>query len=154
MASIEGSIRRAKCAIVGYGRIGRALGEMLSAIGADVTVFARKKDALIWAEQTGLRTNVICADGNSSFEALSDYDIVFNTVPERIIPNEILLGITSSTLLIELASPPGGFDPDIAEQCEVHYIQGGGIPGRYAPLAAGRIVGETIIEFLKKEGVL
>ena len=34
MASIKGSIRRAKCAIVGYGRIGRALGEMLKAVGA------------------------------------------------------------------------------------------------------------------------
>ena len=154
MASIKGSIRQAKCAIIGYGRIGRALGEMMKAIGANTTVFARKEEMLVWAEHTGLYVNKIVPGKESSLEVLSEFDIVFNTVPERIITNEILLGITSKTLLIELASPPGGFDPDIAEQCEVNFIKAGGLPGKYAPITAGRIVGETIVKFLKKEGIL
>ena len=154
MTAFKGSIMRSKCAILGYGRIGRALCEMLKYFGANITVFARKDEALVWAEQAGAHISKIGSQGRAHIEGLADFQIVFNTVPERIISNETLLEMPPNTLLIELASMPGGFDPDIAEQCDVRYIDGGGLPGKYAPEAAGRIVGETVIKYLKKEGIL
>jgi hypothetical protein len=85
---------------------------------------------------------------------LCEFDVIFNSVPERIISNETLLSIPSDTVLLELASAPGGFDPDIAGQCDVHFINGKGIPGKYAPKSAGKIVGDTVLQYLKREGIL
>ena len=152
MTSIKGSIRTSKCAILGYGRIGKALSEMLKALGTKVTVFARREEALVWAEENGLGIQKI--ETGTAIYDFSDFDVIFNTVPERILSNEALLQIARNTVLIELASSPGGFDPDIAEQCDVKFINGGGIPGKYAPEAAGKIVGDTILKYLKKEEIL
>lgn len=151
MTALKGAIRFSKCAILGYGRIGKALGHMLKSFGADVTVFARKDEALVLASENGLRSINISSRPTS---LSNGFDIIFNTVPERILSNEDLLSIPSKTVLIELASPPGGFDPDIATQCDVQFIDGRGIPGKYAPETAGRIVAETVFEYLKKEEIL
>lgn len=154
MSAIKGSIRFSKCAVIGYGRIGSALADMLQAVGAEVTVFARRSESLVWAEEKGMKIKKIDNERLDILDTSDNYEIIFNTVPERIIHNEDLLGIPSDTVLIELASPPGGFDAAIAEQCEIKYINGGGIPGKYAPKTAGRIVGDTILNYLKKEGIL
>ena len=151
MTAIKRSIRFSKCAILGYGRIGKALGEMLKGFYVDVTVLARKEEALALAKENGLKAQNISSISNN---LNGEFDIIFNTVPERILSNEVLLSIPRHTVLIELASPPGGFDPDIALQCDVHFIDGRGLPGKYAPETAGKIIADTIIQYLKKEGIL
>ena len=153
MSSIKGSLRLSKCAIIGYGRIGKALGSMLRAFNSDVTVWARREETLALAAENGLRSTKISAN-NALSELSEDFDIIFNTVPERIISNETLLAIPSKTVLIELASLPGGFDPDIASQCELKFVDGKGLPGKYAPMAAGKILSETIIHYLQQEEIL
>ena len=80
--------------------------------------------------------------------------MIINTVPARVITNEQLLGLKGSTLLIELASPPGGFDSEIAEQSGVKVIRGGGLPGKYAPISAGKAVAETLLKIMKREALL
>lgn len=151
MTALKGAIRFSKCAILGYGRIGKALGNMLKSLHADVTVFARKEEDLALATENGLKTQNISSISNALTE---DFDIIFNTVPERILHNEALLSLPSRTVLIELASAPGGLDPDIAAQCDVQFINGRGIPGKYAPETAGKIASDTIFQYLKKEGIL
>lgn len=151
MTALKGAIRFSKCAILGYGRIGKALGAMLKSLNADVMVFARKDEALVYASENGLVSQNISSKSNFISK---DFDVIFNTVPERILSNEDLLSIPSRTILIELASPPGGFDPEIASQCDVRFINGQGIPGKYAPETAGRIVADTILQYLKKEEIL
>ncbi len=153
MSSTKSSLRFSKCAIIGYGRIGKALSSILKAFNSDVTVCARREETLALAEENGLKTQKILSDHALSGIEKS-FDIIFNTVPERIISNEILLAIPSKTVLIELASMPGGFDPDIASQCELTFVDGRGIPGKYAPSAAGKILSETIIHYLKQEEIL
>ena len=153
MSSSKDSIKFSKCAILGYGRIGKALGELLKALYADVTVFARKDEAVTTAVEKGLSSIKISSDRHLSALA-NNFDIIFNTIPERVISNDVLLALPSKTILIELASLPGGFDPDIATQCEVTFIDGKGLPGKYAPVAAGRILSDTIIQYLKQEELL
>ena len=153
MQATKNAIRHSKCAIIGYGRIGKALGDTLKALNAQVTVWARREEALALASENGLKVNKISKIDNL-YGLAWDTDVIFNTVPERIIPNEVLLAIPAGTLLIELASQPGGFDPDIASQCELKFIDGRGLPAKYAPIAAGRILAETIIQHLKQEELL
>ena len=150
MKSTDKALRYSECAVIGYGRIGKALSEMLKHLGSDITVWARRDDALALARENKLKTEKIY-DNDGSFSKLSKgMDIIFNTVPERILSNELLISIPQNTVLIELASAPGGFDPDIAIQCELKFIDGRGLPGKYAPMSAGRILSDTILQHLKQ----
>ena len=153
MEATEKSLKDSKFSIMGYGRIGRALGSLLKAFNANVTVWARKDEALALASENGLHTNKLGINTDIS-DLSQNYDIIFNTVPERIIPNEVLLAMSPKTVLIELASLPGGFDPDIAAQCEIKVVDGRGLPARYAPKSAGKILSDTIIQHLKQEDIL
>ena len=153
MEATEYSLKESKCAIMGYGRIGKALGNMLKAFNAEITVWARREESLALAMENGLNIKKLSAEGDME-DLIKSTDIIFNTIPERIISNEILLAIPSKTVLIELASPPGGFDPYIASQCEIKLIDGKGLPAKYAPRTAGKILSDTIIQHLRQEEIL
>ncbi len=149
----EYSLRNSKCAIMGYGRIGKALGILLKSFNSETTVWARREESLALASENGLKVKKLSAN-NDMADLIKNADIIFNTVPERIISNETLLAMPSKTVLIELASLPGGFDPDIASQCEIKLIDGKGLPAKYAPRSAGAILSDTIIQYLKQEEIL
>ena len=154
MASTKGALRSSRCAVVGYGRIGKALSEMLRGFNSEVTVWARRDEMLTLAEENGFKAEKISEEGESLSKLGGGFDIIFNTVPERIFSNELLISIPQNTVLMELASAPGGFDPDIAMQCELKFVDGRGIPGKYAPKAAGRVVSDTILQYLKQEELI
>lgn len=133
-------LRDAVCAIVGFGRIGKALARLLLSIGNKPTVYARRQEVRTLATEMGCNTV-------TETSAL-DVDIIFNTVPERIITNEALMSFSDKRIFIELASMPGGFDPDIATQFSHTVIDGRGLPGKYAPVSAGIAVAESIASIL------
>ena len=74
--------------------------------------------------------------------------------PSRVITNEQILGLGRDTILIELASAPGGFDFEIAEQSGLRTIKAGSLPGKYAPVTAGYAVADTILTILEREALL
>lgn len=133
-------LRDTYCAIVGFGRIGKVLARLLLSMGNKPTVYARRQESRTLAAEMGCDI----VEELSQLEA----EIVFNTVPERIITNEMLMGFSGKRFFIELASMPGGFDPDIAAQFSHIVIDGRGLPGKYAPISAGRAVAESIIFML------
>ena len=150
MSSTKDALRSSRCAIIGYGRIGKALAEMLNALNSDTTVWARREDALILAKEKRFKTAKITGSEKNFSSLAKDYDIIFNTVPERILSNDLLISIPQKTILVELASAPGGFDPDIAMQCELKFVDGRGLPSKYAPKTAGEILADTISQHLKQ----
>ena len=148
MNNLESDIKSTSFAILGYGRIGSALGEILKANGADVTVYARKPEALALASERGLKTQLIPSSNKIESK------VILNTIPSRVISNEELLGLPDGTILIELASEPGGFDFEIAEQCGLKVIKASGVPGKYAPMSAGEAVGDVLLRILESEALL
>ena len=64
---------------------------------------------------------------------------------------ELLLGTRNDTVLLELASVPGGFDLDAVTEFGLHYVNGQGLPGKYAPRAAGKLIADYVIDTLKGE---
>lgn len=97
---LEGS----RCAVIGYGRIGKALSRRLIALGAKVTVAARKYADFALAQSEGAKI----VETTKVETILQTQDIIFNTVPQMVLPREKLLNIAPQALLIELASKPGG----------------------------------------------
>ena len=131
----ERTLCGAKALVLGFGRIGQALGMRLRALGAEVTVWARRDDARAKAEGMGCRT----------LETLparpEGYDILFNTVPVPV------LDAAPDCLTLELASAPGGF------RDKSGVVSAGGLPGKYAPRSAAETLHTSILHILQREGL-
>ena len=138
-------------AIIGYGRIGRALGSRLSALGANVTVYARNREQRALAEICHHAAKpLICEDGKSRpSDDFPNTRVIFNTVPGRILTRDILGKIPRNCLLVDLASAPGGIDQVAANELGFKSVWGTSLPGKCAPETAGIIIAETLHAMLE-----
>ena len=74
------------------------------------------------------------------------FRLVFNTVPAHILGKEQLALLPKGALLIELASAPGGFDPELALGHHLKVCYAPGLPGKYCPETAAGIIGNYILK--------
>lgn len=147
------TVFRSNIAIIGYGRIGRALALRLTSLGATVTVFDRKDEKIALAMSEGARgVKIEYKNGQSSLLGIADgYDIVYNTVPLWLITEEIVREIPKKTLVVDLASAPGGIDIPAVKKYGLNHIQALAIPEKIAPRSAGRIIAGSIIKIIGEE---
>ena len=143
------TIHGMKCAVLGYGRVGKVLAETLSSLGADVTVFARKQSAF---------AEVYASSMNSkSFDSLAtetnDYDAMINTVPVKVLGENQLSKLNPECVLVEVASAPFGIDFQAAKERAFKVVKAGSLPGKVAPKTAGEIIGRSILPMIKGDGV-
>lgn len=129
--------------IVGMGRIGTALAEILKGFGADITVAVRNARGAGKARVIGIKS--VCMKDMGA-----NYELVFNTAPEIVFSRDILEKFGDDTLFIDLASRPGGFDFRSASELNKKVIWALGLPGKTAPVTAGEIVAETIANILSE----
>ena len=136
---LDKTILESKCAIVGYGRIGKHLTSILQKLGAEVTVFARRKESRDLAIQNGALAYDI--------EKISDesYDAIFNTVPKQIVTKEQSDKIPKSTLVYDLASLPGGFQDEIFPKRAL------ALPGKMMPVSAGGAIFDFVKQYISYE---
>jgi dipicolinate synthase subunit A len=145
MEELPVTINGANCLITGYGRIGRMLSRLLVALGANVTVAARKFSDLAWADSHGCRSVEL-----AKLSQAGDFDVIFNTVPFPIFNHDVLSKLDKNTLLIDLASRPGGVEFNAAAELQIKTIWALSLPGRVAPKTAGQIIKNTILNMLKE----
>ncbi len=138
-----------KVLIIGFGRIARALIPILKGFGADVAVAARKCEALCWARQMGCKAFKI----SEIPKRISDFGLIYNTVPARILSHEALFSVDSSALIIDLASKPGGVDLESAGDLGLKTVWALSLPGKTAAQTAGKIICDTIDNILTERGV-
>ena len=149
MAETPHTIKKSKCLIIGYGRIGKVLSRELYDLGADVTVSARKHSDLAWIDVNGYKS----VHNNNIIDFAKEYDIIFNTAPALILNEEILKKINPDCVLIDLASKPGGIDFEKAQDLGLKVIWALSLPGKVAPITSGKIIKDTIMNILEEEGV-
>ena len=147
-AGLAGTLYDADVAIVGMGRIAECLCRMLCALGVRTTVYARRPEALSRARALGAAT--VCFS-SALPPAMMGHDAVCNTVPHVLLHDGLLSEFEKDALLLELASVPGGFDMAAVERYGLHYVNGQGIPGKYAPRAAGELIANYTVKVLKGE---
>lgn len=143
------TLHGARVLVIGYGRVGKAAAQRFAALGARVSVSARKYEDLAWAEamgygveQTGALVGWLCG-----------YDLVVNTVPARVLSGRELRDLKEGALVIDLASKPGGVDFDAAARLGVKVVWALSLPGKVAPVSAGRAIKNTIYNILTELGV-
>ncbi len=126
--------------ILGGGRIGQFLAAKLSSLGAQVWVGARRSATVALCRSFGWNSAL--------YEDLPyrRFRLVFNTVPAPVLNDAQMALLPKGALLMELASAPGGFDPDraIAHHLKVCYAPG--LPGKYCPETAAGIIGDYILK--------
>lgn len=145
MENFCGTINGSNCLVAGFGRIGKVLSKMLSSLGANVSVSARKESDLSWINILGYRPIF-----NSNIINSGNYDIIFNTVPHMIFDEKTLSKIANNSLLIDLASKPGGTDFNAASKLGIHSIHALSLPGKVAPDTSGKIVKDVIYRMIEE----
>jgi len=137
-----GALRGSRVLILGFGRIGRFLAAKLLALGAQVTAAARRPEDRALAEIMGCRA--------VSIDAIAgDYDFAVNTIPRTLFGESELESIPGAAL-IELASPPYGFDRAAAAGLGREIVLGSGLPGKISPRAAAGAIKDTIFSILEE----
>lgn len=149
MERLQRTLRGTPCLILGYGRIGKFLARMLCALRADVTVAARKERDLVLAELEGCET---CSLKRLE-SCLGEMRVIYNTIPHLILDGSMLQRVPKGCLCIDLASKPGGMDPEAAKELGLEAVWAPGLPGKVAPESAGGAVLDTVEQILAEQEV-
>ncbi len=125
--------------VIGWGRIGKCLSHQLKALGADVTVAARKESDQAAALSLGFH---IRSTNRLNF-GLSHYRVIFNTVPAPVLSAEQTVRCREGCILIDLASTQGIFGSNV--------IWARGLPGRDAPEASGELIARSVLRRIAEQ---
>ena len=139
-----------KSLVLGFGRLGKILAKDLLALGSRVTVAARKNSDFAWIDALGYsHCNIYSPE-----VALSEADVIFNTVPFVILDEEKLKTVSKNALIIDLASRPGGVDSEAAKRLGIRVVWALSLPGKVAPVSAGYIIKDTCCNILRERGII
>jgi len=155
IATAEGAIAEAiihqtvnihdnQCLVLGYGRCAKTLANKLHGLTADVTIAARKKEALAEAGTYGFKILEL----SRLSEDIKKYTFIFNTIPSLIIDETILKKMNKDTLIIDIASSPGGIDFSKAKEYGINARLCLGLPGKYAPKSSAEALIKYIISVI------
>ncbi len=146
---LDTALQHSRALVIGYGRIGAPLVRMLQGLGAQTHLAARSEQARLSAAVFGVPT--------LSLEELDaqvgGFDVLFNTVPHRVLPESVLQKVAKHCVLIDLASAPGGIDWEAAERLELRAIQALALPGKLTPRSAALTVWQAVRSLLQQKGV-
>jgi len=148
MNELKITLNGANAVVVGYGRIGSYLANVLKAMNCKTSVIVRRESVRALAEISG---HAAFYFGNA--ECYKNADVIFNTVPSTVIGDKELSVIQHHTPIIDLASLPGGVDESSAEKHNVKVIHALALPGKTAPETAGKIIFETALTILREKGI-
>lgn len=130
--------------VLGFGRTGQTLARLLQAMGAHTKVVARKA-----ADHARIyEMNLQPLSFPELQSRLGEADIIFNTVPAPVLIKGCLESIKPGTLIIDLATAPGGTDFCLAESLGIKAVLAPSLPGKVAPKTAGRILAQAMKRFL------
>lgn len=138
MAHLPRTLRGCPMVILGWGRIGRCLGKLLTDLGADVTIAARKESDRALSQALGYRAE----DISCLTDRLSLFRLLFNTVPAPVLSREALALCSPDCIKIELASRTGLEGEDV--------ILARGLPGTHMPESSGQLIARTYLRLSKE----
>ena len=127
-------LRGMRCLVIGYGRIGRALTEIMVALNARVTVASRLPEHRSRASERGAAS----VETASVESALPGHKLIVNTAPSPVLDAAALSRADGDAMLIDLASPPYGIDLHAAWALGLRAWREPGLPGRYCPHSAAQ----------------
>lgn len=135
---IKTTFQESTVLILGWGRIGKHLAKLFSSLGSNVIVAARKESDRAMLETMGYQA----IDFSQISKVLHNCSILYNTVPDLPMAKDMLKHWPGG-IAIDLASYPGMQADNV--------IPARGLPGKYAPESAGKLIAETVLRNLKED---
>ena len=132
--------------VLGFGPVGRALAVRLAALGARVTVAARRPVQRAMAEERGLRAVPL----TDLAAAAAAFDTVVNTIPAPVLTAAVLAALPKGCLIVDLASKPGGTDFAAARRLGHTALHALSLPTVWAPETAGEALARTVQTILQE----
>ena len=126
--------------VLGYGRVAKILADKLKGLNANVFCAARKQKDLAHIKALGY--NVV--DINNMLDVIAKMDIIFNTVPTMILGEKKLIKLNKDTVIIDLASAPGGVDFKVAEDLGIKAYLELALPSKVAPKSSASYLKDAI----------
>lgn len=126
--------------VLGFGRIGKILSNMLQGFGAKVACEARKHSDLAWIKAYGHEPIPL----SNLKENLNRFDIIINTIPYIILDKDNLDNVRKDALVIDLASSPGGVDRDAIKEKQIKFIWALSLSGKVSPVTSAEFIKETL----------
>ena len=132
------NLHGSRCLIIGFGKCGEILARKLR--GLDCHVWVSTRDELAKAKAY--------AHGYQEHSSYSNYDFVFNTAPALVITPAVIDQLRPDTVIIDIASKPGGCDFNYCIQKGITAKHCPGLPGKYSPKTSAEIIFEQITKTL------
>ena len=150
MEHTDYTVHGSKVIVGGFGRVGHTVANKFAAIGAEVSVAARSTHDLARITEIGLTPIPL----HQLSEYAAQCDILINTIPSLIINETIIEKLPAHTVIIDLASKPGGTDFEFAEKRGIKAILAKSLPGVVAPKTAGEILANVVKQILDERGFI
>lgn len=131
--------------VLGLGRVGMSVARTFSALGARVSVGARKSEHIARITEMSLTPFQL----NELEKSVRNVDILINTIPYMVVTANVISKMPANTLIIDLASKPGGTDFRYAEKRGIKALLAPGLPGIVAPKTAGVILANVLSQLLR-----
>ena len=146
MEETQRTVHGSNILVMGFGRIGKVLAKMLDGIGAKVYCEARKNEDISWIKAYGYNPVHL----NDLNENLNKFDIIINTIPFQILDAQRLDLVKKESIIIDLASNPGGVERKAAREKGLKVIWALSLPAKVAPLTSAEFIKETLYHVLKE----
>ena len=140
------TIHGSNVAILGFGRIGKVLANMLKGFSANIYCMARKQSDIAWVKAYGCHP----VEAEKLEEYLPNMDIIMNTVPKVILKEKQFQMLKKNCFIIDLASAPGGVDFEVAKELGIKTNWALALPGKIAPESAAEYIKEIVIKEINK----
>ncbi|PLR97228.1 dipicolinic acid synthetase subunit A [Bacillus sp. T33-2] len=138
------TIHGSNVVVLGLGRVGMSVARTFHALGANVKVGARKSEHIARITEMGLAPFHL----HDLEHSVRDTDICINTIPHPVVSASVISKMPAHTLIIDLASKPGGTDFRYAEKRGIKALLAPGLPGIVAPKTAGQILANVLSQLL------
>jgi dipicolinate synthase subunit A len=121
------SLAEANILLLGMGRCGQAINEVLTKLSCRVESYDLIPEEL---------------------EDWQRFNVVINTIPAQVIGRKQLQALREDCILFDIATPPGGYAEESLEALHRQVIVCLGIPGTMSPKSAGYCIGRCSIAFM------
>ncbi|WP_080846397.1 dipicolinic acid synthetase subunit A [Cytobacillus gottheilii] len=141
------TIHGSEITVLGLGRTGMSTARTFQALGAKVKVGARNSAHIARITEMGMTPFHM----DDIDKAVANTDICINTIPHLVLTASVISKLPVHTLIIDLASKPGGTDFRYAEKRGVKALLAPGLPGIVAPKTAGQILANVLTQLIGEE---
>ncbi len=141
------TIHGSNVTILGLGRCGMSIARAFHGLGAKVKVGARRSEHLARITEMGVTPFHL----SNIEKEVTDTDILINTIPKLVVSAAVIAKLPAHTLVIDIASKPGGTDFRYAEKRGIKALLAPSLPGIVAPKTAGQILADVLSQLLQED---